>query len=153
MKATIGKTIANLHFECTDPHLHSFADLLGKKLVLYFYPKDNTPGCTIEGQDFRDLYTQFQNKNTQIIGVSRDTLLSHNKFCNKLALPFPLISDKDETLCNYFGVLIEKNMFMRMFIGIDRSTFLINEKGVLIQEWRKVKVKNHAQIVLEAVQE
>ncbi|MGE3320184.1 MAG: peroxiredoxin [Candidatus Berkiella sp.] len=149
-KITVGDKIPSLEFQSTDETMTSFAALLGRKIVLYFYPKDNTPGCTMESKDFRDLNRDFLKANTQIIGVSRDSLGSHEKFCSKFSLPFPLITDKDEVVCNAFGVIIEKNMFARLVFGIERSTFLIDEKGVIRQVWRKVKVKGHAQAVLEA---
>lgn len=146
-----GQAVPQCAFHCTDPNIQSFEDLRGKNIVIYFYPKDNTPGCTQEGKDFRDLHEAFDKANTQILGVSRDSIASHTKFCSKLSLPFPLISDPDETLCNLFGVMIEKNMFKRLFLGIDRSTFLIDSQGVLRQIWRNVKVKGHAQAVLDEI--
>ena len=148
---SVGDPVPTHSFQCTDPQITSFADLKGKNIVLYFYPKDNTPGCTTEGKDFRDLSTAFEEANTQILGISRDSLTSHQKFCQKLALPFPLISDHNEALCQLFGVIIEKNMFARLLLGIERSTFLIDSQGILRHVWRKVKVKGHAQAVLDAV--
>jgi peroxiredoxin Q/BCP len=150
-KIAVGDVVPDISFECTAPGIQSFKDLKGKNIVLYFYPKDNTPGCTTEGKDFRDLHESFSALNTQVLGVSRDTLVCHQKFKSKLGLPFALITDKDEKLCQTFGVLIETNMFMRLLIGIDRSTFLIDDQGILRQEWRKVRVKGHAAAVLEAV--
>lgn len=152
-KIEIGEKIADLKFESTDSTLHSFKDLLGKNVVLYFYPKDNTPGCTLEGKDFGALYPQFVQWNTQILGVSKDNLSCHHKFAQKLALPFPLISDGEQQLCGYFNVIVEKKMFLHIFMGIERSTFLIDQQGILRKVWRKVKVKNHAQQVLAAVEE
>lgn len=149
---SLGDPVPPFQFQCTDPNIHSFSDLLGQNIVLYFYPKDNTPGCTQEGKDFRDLSDAFTKANTLILGISRDSMASHAKFCAKLALPFPLISDPEETLCRLFGVMIEKNMFKKFFLGIDRSTFLIDSKGILRQIWRNVRVKGHAQTVLEAAQ-
>ena len=125
--------------------------LRGKKVVLYFYPKDSTPGCTTEGQDFRDLHTKFQRAGAVVLGVSRDSLASHEKFREKLKLPFDLLSDPDEALCRQFDVIREKSLYGRKFLGIERSTFLIDDKGKLRQEWRKVRVKGHAAEVLEAV--
>lgn len=148
---SIGDHLPEISFQCTDPNIRSFRDLLGKNIVLYFYPRDNTPGCTQEGKDFRDLHAAFSKANTQVLGISRDSLHSHAKFCEKLSLPFPLISDPDETLCKLFGVMIEKNMFKRLLLGIDRSTFLIDPQGVLKHEWRSVRVKGHAQAVLDAI--
>ncbi|HLU06073.1 MAG TPA: peroxiredoxin [Woeseiaceae bacterium] len=124
--------------------------LRGNKVVLYFYPKDNTPGCTTEGQDFRDLHAKFKRTGAVVLGVSRDSLASHEKFKEKLKLPFDLLSDPDETLCRQFDVIREKTLYGRKFLGIERSTFLIDEKGKLRQEWRKVKVNGHAAEVLEA---
>ena len=126
-------------------------DLAGHNTVLYFYPRDNTPGCTLEGQEFRDLYDKFKKTDTEIFGVSRDSLRSHEGFCEKQNFPFALISDPDETLCNLFGVIKDKNMYGKKVRGIERSTFLLDGKGVLRQEWRKVKPKGHAAEVLEAV--
>lgn len=125
--------------------------LQGKITVLYFYPKDDTPGCTTEGQDFRDHQADFVAQGAQIIGVSRDSLTSHEKFCTKYALPFPLIADTEETLCQMFEVLKEKNMYGRMVMGVERSTFLIGPDGRLARAWRKVKVEGHVMEVLEAV--
>ena len=125
--------------------------LRGSKVVLYFYPKDSTPGCTTEGQDFRDLHAKFRRENTLVFGVSRDSLASHEKFREKQKFPFQLISDPDESLCRLFDVIQEKSLYGRKFMGVERSTFLIDEKGKLRAEWRKVKVKGHAQEVLDAV--
>jgi peroxiredoxin Q/BCP len=129
-------------------HLKS---LRGKKVVIYFYPKDSTPGCTTEGQDFRDLHARFRRRNTVILGVSRDSLASHEKFKAKQKFPFDLLSDPDETLCRKYDVIKEKSLYGRKFMGVERSTFLIDEKGKLRKEWRKVKVKGHAAEVLDAV--
>jgi peroxiredoxin Q/BCP len=125
--------------------------LRGKKVVLYFYPKDSTPGCTAEGQDFRDLYAGFKRAGAVILGVSRDSLGSHEKFKEKLKLPFDLLSDPDEKLCRLFDVIREKSLYGRKFMGVERSTFLIDENGKLREEWRRVKVKGHAEAVLDAV--
>ncbi|MGB6007235.1 peroxiredoxin [Castellaniella sp.] len=124
--------------------------LQGTPFVLYFYPKDNTPGCTTESQDFRDLHGQFQAIGCQIYGISRDSLKSHENFTDKQSLPFPLISDPDEALCGLFAVMKQKNMYGKQVRGIDRSTFLIDRRGVLIQEWRGVRVPGHAEEVLQA---
>jgi peroxiredoxin Q/BCP len=126
-------------------------DLRGQNVVIYFYPKDSTPGCTLEGQDFRDLHTKFKRQKTLILGVSRDSLASHDKFRDKQQFPFDLISDPDEALCRYFDVIHEKTLYGRKFMGIVRSTFLIDASGKLRNEWRKVKVKGHAEEVLQAV--
>ena len=125
--------------------------LIGKSYVIYFYPKDNTPGCTQEGEDFRDLYKEFKKLKTEIYGVSRDSLKSHEGFKEKYKYPFELISDTEEKLCNLFDVIKEKNMYGKKYMGIERSTFLIDKEGKLSAEWRKVKVKGHAAEVLEEV--
>jgi len=123
----------------------------GFNVVLYFYPRDNTPGCTTQGQDFRDLYDQFKAKKTCVFGVSKDTLASHEKFKAKYDFPFELISDSEGKLCELFDVIKNKNMYGRQITGIERSTFLIDAKGVLRHEWRKVKVSGHAQAVLDSI--
>ena len=122
----------------------------GRKLVVYFYPKDATPGCTLEAQDFRDLHEEFLKLGVTVLGVSRDSVASHEKFCAKQNLPFELISDADEKLCRAFDVIHEKNMYGKRVLGIVRSTFLFDERGALVREWRGVKVKGHAKEVLEA---
>jgi peroxiredoxin Q/BCP len=119
--------------------------------VLYFYPKDNTPGCTQEGADFRDLHKQFRKVGAEVFGVSRDTLASHQRFKDKMAFPFELLSDPDEKLCKQFGVMKLKNMYGRQVRGIERSTFVVDARGVLAREWRGVKVPGHAQEVLSFV--
>lgn len=129
----------------------SLADFAGKRVVLYFYPKDSTPGCTTQAQGFRDFIEDFKAANTVIIGVSRDSLKSHQNFITKQELPFTLISDPEEALCEMFGVMKMKNMYGKQVRGIERSTFLINEEGVLIQEWRGLKVPGHVEKVLETV--
>jgi peroxiredoxin Q/BCP len=136
--ATRGKTI-------------QLKELRGQNVVIYFYPKDNTSGCTLEGQDFRDLHARFKRQNTVILGVSRDSLASHEKFRDKQKFPFDLISDPDETLCKHFDVIHEKTLYGRKFMGVVRSTFLIDSDGKLRSEWRKVKVKGHVAEVLDAV--
>ena len=123
----------------------------GHPVVLYFYPKDNTPGCTNEGAQFRDLHKKFQKAGAVVVGVSRDSMKSHENFKAKMAFPFPLISDPDETLCKQFGVIKMKNMYGRQVRGIERSTFVIDGKGNLAREWRGVKVPGHAQQVLDFV--
>jgi peroxiredoxin Q/BCP len=124
--------------------------LRGQQVVLYFYPKDNTPGCTNESVDFSALNGKFERANTIIFGISRDSIASHEKFKAKYKMPFELISDPEETLCRYFDVIKEKNMYGRKVMGVERSTFLIDADGKLREEWRKVKVKGHAEAVLEA---
>ena len=126
-------------------------DLRGQNVVLYFYPKDSTPGCTTEGRDFSALHAKFRRQNTVIFGVSRDSLASHEKFRDKQGFKFDLISDPDEKLCKKFDVIHEKTLYGRKFMGVVRSTFLIGTDGKLRKEWRKVKVSGHAEDVLEAV--
>lgn len=127
------------------------AEQAGKAVVIYFYPKDSTPGCTTEGQQFRDLYAQFAAVDAVILGISRDSLKSHENFKAKQAFPFELGSDADETVCNLFAVIKMKNMYGKQVRGIERSTFVIDRSGVLRREWRGVKVPNHAQDVLDFV--
>jgi len=129
----------------------SLAEARGKALVLYFYPKDMTSGCSVEARDFRDLADRFRRAGALVVGVSRDPLRSHEKFRDKESLPFHLLSDPDEKLCRLFDVIREKSLYGRKFMGIERSTFLIDGDGVLRREWRKVKVAGHAQEVLDAV--
>ena len=147
----IGKKVKNFKLSATGDQEISLNDFKGKKLVLYFYPKDSTPGCTTEGQDFRDAKAKFSRQNTVILGVSRDSLRSHENFKTKQQFNFDLLSDADEELCRQFDVIKMKNMYGKQVRGIERSTFLIDENGVLRQEWRKVKVKGHVDEVLDAV--
>jgi peroxiredoxin Q/BCP len=147
----VGKKVPDFELPATSGQTFRLADHKGKNVVIYFYPKDNTPGCTSEGQDFRDLYPEFSGEDTEIFGVSRDGLRSHENFKAKYQFPFELLSDSDEEACKLFDVLHEKVMYGRRVMGVVRSTFLIDAKGVLRQEWRKVRVKGHAQDVLEAV--
>jgi peroxiredoxin Q/BCP len=125
-------------------------DAKGQKVVLYFYPKDMTTGCTRESQDFRDLNAAFRKAGVRVVGVSRDSLKSHEKFREKARLPFELLSDEEEQACKLFDVIKEKSLYGRKYLGIERSTFLIDGSGVLRHEWRKVKVPGHAEEVLEA---
>ncbi len=147
---TIGKAIPDFQLESTAGPF-SQKNLKGKKTVLYFYPKDNTPGCTLEGQDFRDYRSKFTRAGAQIFGVSRDSLKSHENFKSKHSFNFELIADPEEILCKIFDVIKTKNMYGKKVLGIERSTFLIDEKGILRQEWRKVKVAGHVEEVLSAV--
>ena len=126
-------------------------DFLGKNLVIYFYPKDSTPGCTTEGQDFRDNYKTFKKLNTDILGVSRDSVKSHENFKQKQSFPFELLSDPKEIMCKAFDVMKLKSMYGKEYIGVDRSTFLISSEGKIIKEWRSVKVKGHVDEVLDEV--
>lgn len=150
-KVSLGKKVPQFSLPATGNQTIKLSELKGKNIVLYFYPKDSTPGCTLEGQDFRDNIRKFSSRNTRILGVSRDSLSSHEKFREKQNFSFDLISDEDEILCTLFDVIKEKNMYGKKHMGIERSTFLIDEKGVLQNEWRKVKVQGHVEEVLEAV--
>jgi len=127
------------------------SDYLGKTLVIYFYPKDATPGCTSQGQQFRDAYPEFQAENAEIVGISRDSLKSHENFKAKFSFPFELLSDMEELACGLFDVIKMKNMYGKQVRGIQRSTFVIDSKGMLIQEWRGVKVEGHVREVLDFV--
>ena len=149
---TIGQTAPDFTRPATGGEL-TLSKLRGQHVVLYFYPKDSTPGCTTEGSDFRDAYADFQAAGAIVLGVSRDGLASHERFKQKLGFPFELISDEDETLCKLYDVIKMKNMYGRQVMGIERSTFLIDKDGVLRAEWRKVKVAGHCTAVLEAVRE
>ncbi|MGD8525728.1 MAG: thioredoxin-dependent thiol peroxidase [Thioalkalispiraceae bacterium] len=150
-KASVGKKVPDFTLPATGDQEISLSDFKGKNVVIYFYPKDSTPGCTREGQDFRDNIAKFRRNKTVVLGVSRDSIKSHENFKAKQEFPFELLSDKDETLCKLFDVIKMKNMYGKKVRGIERSTFLINDKGVLKQEWRKVKVDGHVDEVLDAV--
>jgi peroxiredoxin Q/BCP len=147
---SVGKKISRFSLPATGDKTVSLEDFKGTNLVIYFYPKDSTPGCTLEGQDFRDRYAEFKAAGTEILGVSRDGLKAHENFKAKQAFPFDLISDAEEALCRQFDVIHEKNMYGRKVMGIVRSTFLIDGDGILRREWRKVRVKGHVDEVLEA---
>jgi len=152
-KIEINETLPDFSAESTGETTFQLSKFLGKKIILYFYPRDNTPGCTQEGKDFRDNIEQFSALNTMIFGISRDSVKVHEGFKAKQDFPFELLSDKDETLCQLFDVIKMKNMYGKQVRGIERSTFLIDEQGVLIYEWRKVKVKIHIEEVLEKLKE
>lgn len=147
---SVGKKVPQFKAQATGGRKVSAKELAGHAYILYFYPKDATPGCTSEGEDFRDHYDEFAAKGVAVLGVSRDSLTSHEKFKEKHGFPFDLISDPEEKLCRTFDVIKEKNMYGRKVFGIERSTFLVDSAGVLRQEWRKVKVKGHVENVLEA---
>ncbi len=149
---TLGKKVPAFSLPATGDQKIRLADLKGSQVVLYFYPKDNTPGCTLEGQDFRDQHAKFKRHNTVILGVSRDSTATHAKFKDKQNFPFDLLSDSEETLCRLFDVIKEKNMYGKKVMGIERSTFLIDAAGVLRNEWRKIKVAGHVDEVLSAAQ-
>ena len=148
-----GKKCPNFKAEVTSNLNLSNKDFVGKNLVIYFYPKDSTPGCTTEGQDFRDNFKVFKKLNTEILGVSRESIKSHENFKSKQSFPFELLSDPDEKVCKAFDVMKLKSMYGRQYIGIDRSTFLIDIKGKIIKEWRSVKVTGHVKEVLQAVKD
>jgi peroxiredoxin Q/BCP len=148
----IGQTLPNFAFNATNNIVAHLNDYLGQTIVLYFYPKDATPGCTTEGQDFRDAFPQFQALNTQIFGVSRDSLKSHENFKTKQNFPFELISDCEEQLCQIFNVIKMKSMYGKQVRGIERSTFIIDSNGKLQHQWRKVNVKGHVKEVLQIIQ-
>lgn len=150
---TLNDKLPDLTVATTQQAELALSSLQGKNLVLYFYPKDNTPGCTQEGQDFAATYDQFQALNTEILGVSKDSLKKHSNFIEKYNFPFDLIADEDETLCQALDVIKEKNMYGRKYMGIERSTFVFDSEGVLRTEFRKVRVKGHVDAVLEAVQQ
>ncbi len=147
----MNRVVADFVCAATGDKTVRLKDLRGNNVVLYFYPKDSTPGCTTEGQDFRDLHSKFKRQNTVILGASRDSIASHEKFKARQSFPFELLSDPDEKLCRKFDVIHEKTLYGRKFMGVVRSTFLIGADGKLRQEWRGVKVKGHAAEVLESV--
>ena len=148
---SVGKRVENFSLPATGDQTLSLQDFRGKHLIIYFYPKDNTPGCTREGQDFRDLYPEFVKAGADILGVSRDSVKVHTNFKAKHEFPFDLLSDKEETLCNQFGIIQEKTLYGRKYMGIVRSTFLIDADGKLQHAWRNIRVAGHAEKVLEAV--
>lgn len=150
---TVGKKIPAFSAATTSTPKLTSKDLLGKPYVLYFYPKDDTPGCTMESKDFRDQHAAFGKLGVRVLGISRDSLASHGKFQGKYALPFELVSDADEKLCKQFDVIKDKNMYGKKVRGIERSTFLVDADGVLRKEWRKVKVEGHVAAVLSAAAE
>lgn len=151
MSLSLGDKIPDLQLPASGGATVKLRALKGQALVIYFYPKDNTPGCTQEGQDFRDHYAAFQKAGAEIFGISRDSVKSHDNFAAKFEFPFKLLSDADEAACQTFDVIKEKSLYGRKYMGVERSTFLFDAKGVLRQQWRGVKVKNHAAEVLAAV--
>jgi peroxiredoxin Q/BCP len=150
-KAVVGKVVPDTKLQATAGKTFRLHDLKGKFAVLYFYPKDDTPGCTLEGQDFRDRDGEFKQLKTAVYGVSRDSLASHEKFKAKFKFPFELISDEDETLCKIFDVIREKSLYGKKYLGVDRSTFILDQDGVLRREFRGVKVKGHVDDVIEEI--
>lgn len=147
----IGNSAPDFALMGSDGKEHKLTDYRGKKVILYFYPKDNTPGCTTEACDFRDNINQINNLNSVVLGISKDNLSSHNKFIEKFNLPFVLLSDEDKVVCELYDVIKEKNMYGKKVLGIERSTFIIDENGKLIKEFRKVKVKGHIEEVLSSL--
>jgi peroxiredoxin Q/BCP len=147
----LGKPVPDFSLPSTGNTSFSLSSARGSKLVLYFYPKDNTPGCTQQGSDFRDRYNEFKRAECEIVGVSRDSVKSHEGFKAKMKFPFELLSDPDEAVCGQFGVMKQKNMYGKKVRGIERSTFVLDKAGVLAREWRGVKVPGHVQEVLNFV--
>ncbi|WP_122665051.1 peroxiredoxin [Pseudomonas viridiflava] len=152
MAVAVDQPVSDFQVQATSGQAVSLSELKGKQVVIYFYPKDSTPGCTTQGQNFRDQHEQFQAANTLVFGVSRDSLKSHENFKAKQSFPFELISDKDEALCQLFDVIKLKKLYGKEYLGVDRSTFLIDKDGVLRHEWRGVKVPGHVEAVLEQAQ-
>ena len=151
-KVAVGKKVPAFSVQATGGRTVAAKDLAGRAFVLYFYPRDDTPGCTLEGQGFRDHYAKFRKLGVEILGASRDTLASHEKFKAKYDFPFALLADSDEKLCTLFDVIKDKNMYGKKVRGIERSTFLFDADAVLRKEWRKVKVDGHVPQVLAAAQ-
>lgn len=147
----LANPIPDFELESTEGKPFRLTDYRGKKLIIYFYPKDDTPGCTTESQQFSDLYEQFKALNCEVVGISRDSIKSHENFREKLGLPFDLLSDSNETVCSRFEVMKLKNMYGKQVRGIERSTFVIDEQGKLIREWRGVKVPGHVDEVLSFI--
>ena len=145
----LGKLAPDFTLMGSDGKEHRLSDYRGKKVILYFYPKDNTPGCSTEACDFRDNITEISDLNAIVLGISKDNLNSHNKFIEKFNLPFVLLSDEEKVVCQLYDVIKEKNMYGKKVLGIERSTFIIDENGILINEFRKVKVKGHIESLLE----
>jgi thioredoxin-dependent peroxiredoxin len=149
-KLEIAGRVPEFSLPATGGGTWSLKDAAGSKLVIYFYPRDQTPGCTREAHDFRDLYPAFRKAKVTVVGVSRDSVASHERFAARDALPFPLLADTEETLCRMFDVIKPKSLYGRKYLGVERSTFLLDAAGRLRQEWRNVKVPGHAEAVLEA---
>jgi peroxiredoxin Q/BCP len=150
-QVSLGQAVPDFEAASTGDKTLRLSELKGKNVVIYFYPKDSTPGCTTEGQNFRDNIDFFNDNDTVIFGVSRDSLRSHENFKTKQCFPFDLLSDPEEALCKHFDVIKLKKMYGKEYLGIERSTFLIDKEGKLAQEWRKVKVKGHVDEVMEAI--
>lgn len=153
MTVAVGKKVPAFSLPATGDQTISSKDLAGRAYILYFYPRDNTPGCTTEGENFRDHYAKFKRRKVTVLGVSRDNLRSHERFRAKFDFPFDLLADEDEKLCAMFDVIKQKNMYGKKVRGIERSTFLIDADGKLQREWRKVKIDGHVEEVLEAIRD
>jgi peroxiredoxin Q/BCP len=151
MESLVNLKVPDFELPCTGNKTFRLSDALGGPLVLYFYPKDDTPGCTSEGQQFRDLYPEFRRLDCSIFGISRDGIPSHERFKSKMSFPFDLLSDEDEAVCGMFSVMKTKNMYGKQVRGVERSTFVIDSGGALRREWRGVKVPGHAEEVLQFV--
>ena len=149
----VGKSLPAISVESSSGKTVNLGELKGQKVILYFYPKDDTPGCTIQGNEFNNFLSEFKKINTAIYGISRDSIKSHEKFIQKFDFKFDLLSDPDEKLCQFFDVIKEKNMYGKMVLGIERSTFVADENGKIILEYRKVKAEGHAAQVLAALQQ
>ncbi|MFW5432007.1 MAG: peroxiredoxin [Methylophilaceae bacterium] len=147
----LNQTVTDFELPATSGLSFKRSDYIGKNLIVYFYPKDSTPGCTTQGMQFRDFYPEFQAANTEIVGISRDSLKSHENFKAKFSFPFELLSDTEELACKLFDVIKMKNMYGKQVRGIERSTFVIDKNGVLVHEWRKVKVNGHVEEVLQFI--
>ena len=147
----LNNPVTDFELPATSGHTFKLSDYLGKTLVIYFYPKDSTPGCTTQGMQFRDFYSEFQAANAEIVGISRDSLKSHENFKAKFSFPFELLADTEELACGIFAVMKMKNMYGKQVRGVERSTFVIDKNGSLIQEWRGVKVDGHVPQVLDFV--
>lgn len=152
MTATLDQTVPNFTLPATSDKTFNLQDYRGKHLILYFYPKDSTPGCTTQGTQFRDAYAELKSLNAEVFGISRDSLKSHENFKAKFTFPFELLADTEELACGIFGVMKMKNMYGKQVRGVERSTFIINPEGMLIKEWRGVKVDGHVAEVLNYIQ-
>jgi thioredoxin-dependent peroxiredoxin len=152
MTATLNQTVPNFTLPATSNQIFNLEDHRGKTLILYFYPKDSTPGCTTQGIQFRDAYSDLQALNAEVFGISRDSLKSHENFKAKFTFPFELLADTEELACAIFGVMKMKNMYGKQVRGVERSTFIINKEGTLVKEWRGVKVDGHVAEVLNYIQ-
>jgi len=152
-KILLNQPVTDFELPATNGKKFKLSDHIGKTVIIYFYPKDSTPGCTTQGMQFRDNYAEFLSVNSEIFGISRDSLKSHENFKAKFSFPFELLADTEELACNIFGVIKMKNMYGKQVRGIERSTFVIDKNGILVQEWRAVKVDGHVQEVLKFIKQ